>query len=159
MARTHKKQRPKLSLYPSPLLALGTTAAALVLFAITWLSRDDGWPALVWAIPGVFIFCQPITGWVRGEATQLRVGFRKFDLSKLHRVTIFNRKQLGFSYSVMVLKSNQRVDQVSGAFLTSKSFTKLVDWVGISPEVLQGTWNDRALAATRPDLTQTPLGR
>ena len=41
---------------------------------------------------------------------------------------------------------------ISGAFLTSKSFTKMIDWLGITPEVLEGWWTQRLLASQRPDL-------
>ena len=107
---------------------------ALVLLSLAWLSRGDGWPALVWAVPGFFVLVQPVSGFVRGQAGLLRIGVRKIDVTGLKKVAVYNRKQWGYSYSVAVLKLGDRVEEISGAFLTSKSFTKMIDWLGITPE-------------------------
>ena len=44
------------------------------------------------------------------------------------------------------------VEEVLGSFLTTRSFTRLVEWFGVPIEVLQGAWTPRQLAAARPDL-------
>ncbi|WP_341728626.1 hypothetical protein [Brooklawnia sp.] len=155
MARKRDRTpRPKLTLLPAPVSSLAMLIGGAALCCMTWLARGDGWPAFVWAVFGIFIMSQPVSGIVRGEGDQLRVGIRKIDLTGIVKVAVYNRKQWGFSYSVAVLKFGGRVDEISGAFLTSKAFTKMIDWIGVSPEVLEGFWSSRALAAQRPDLTQ-----
>ncbi len=153
MARKRERTpRPKLLLLPAPLSSLALLIGGIALCCLSWLSRDDGWTALVWAIAGIFIMLQPLSGFVRGQADQLRVGVRKLNLTGIQKVVVYNRKSWGISYSVAVLKFDNRVEEVSGAFLTSKSFTKLINWLGLTPELLEGFWNARALAAHRPDL-------
>lgn len=159
MARTGSRERlprPALALNPTPGLTLGAVAIGLVLLWLAWLGgRQDGWAALVWAFPGVYVVAQPVRGLVRGQDKKLTVGLHSIDLSGLRKVTVYERKTLGIRHAVAVLMLNHRVEEISGLFLSTASFTRLVEWLGGMVEVLDGLRTPRQLLAERPDLTPT----
>ena len=50
---------------------------------------------------------------------------------------------------------NHQVEEISGLFLSTASFTRLVEWLGGMVEVLDGLRTPRQLLAERPDLVPT----
>lgn len=164
MARRNERNRPvdraEISLIPAVVISMVTWLAAAILLAGAWLARDrDGWMALVWAIPGAYLLVLPLRGFVRGRAERLTVGFRRYDLAQLTKVAVYDRKQFGLKYSVAVLKFPDRVEEISGMYLTTRSFTDLVEWFKVRIEVLEGNWNPRRLASERPDLAPSRARR
>lgn len=155
MARKPRERdpRPALSLLPAPFMTLGALVIGLVLLGLASIAiNTDGWYGVVWAIPGAYVFAQPVRGFVNGSAQQLRVGLRKINLAGLLKVTVYERVTWGFRHAVVVLKFNTRVEEISGMFLTTKSFTRLVQWFGVQIEELPGIWTPRRLRNERPDL-------
>ncbi len=150
--RTHLP-RPGLALNPAIGMTLGAIALGIGLLGLAWLAAgDDSWFGLIWALPGFYILLQPLRGIVRGSDQQLRIALHKIDLSKLTKVAVYERTQWGLTYGVAVLRFPDHVEEVLGSFLTTRSFTRLVEWFGVPIEVLQGAWTPRQLAAARPDL-------
>ena len=161
MAR-RKEQRPRpprpaLKLNPAIGMTLGAIGLGVGLLGLAWLAAgDDSWFGLIWALPGAYVLLQPLRGIVRGSDEQLRIALHKIDLSKLTKVAVYERTQWGLTYGVAVLRFPDHVEEVLGSFLSTKSFTRLVEWLGVPIEVLQGAWTQRQLAAARPDLVPTP---
>lgn len=155
--RSRHAPRPALALNPSPLSTLGAVVVGGLMLSLAWIAvRNDGGYGLVWALPGAYVFFQPLRGIVRGLDQQLRIVARRIDLSNLARVAVFERNQWGFNHGVAVLKFPDHVEHVSGLFLSTKSFTRLVQWLAVPIEVVPGAWSSRRLASERPDLLATP---
>lgn len=134
-------------------MSIGAVGVGLILLGLASVAiNKDGWYGLVWAIPGAYVFSQPIRGFVRGADQQVRIGLRKIDLTGLLKVSVYERLTWGFRHAVVVLKFNNRVEEISGMFLTTKSFTKLVHWFNAQIEQLPGIWTPRRLRNERPDL-------
>lgn len=134
-------------------MSIGAIGAGLVLLWMAWLAiQRDGWYGAVWAFPGAYVILQPLRGFIRGADRQLRVGPRKIDLTGLAKVAVYERATWGLRHAVAVLKFNDRVEEISGMFLSTKSFTRLVEWFAAPQEVLAGVWTPRRLRTERPDL-------
>lgn len=166
MARRKKEQRrrqvprPALSLNPAILATIVALVVAAILLSLAVIAiRQDGPVGLVWAIPGVYVLLQPLRGIVRGGDQQLRIALRKIDLTDLSKVAVYERTQWGLRYGVASLKFPGRVEEVMGLFLTSRSFTRMVEWLDVPIEVVPGVWTTRRLASERPDLLPTPQVR
>ena len=148
-----KTPRPALRLTPAILPSLLAIAGGALVLYWAWLtSKQDGIWAMVFVIPALFVMLQPVGGFVSGQQNQLRAGTRRHDLKGLRKTVVYNRKTIGYTHSLVALIWADRVEEVSGAFLTSRDFTRLVDWLGPRPEVLEGLWPPRKIASQRPDL-------
>lgn len=148
--------RPRISLFPAPLISLGAIAGGLLMLGLSYTQYPrDGWYALVWVVPGLYVLAQPITGFVRGDADLLQVGLRKIDLTGLSKVTVHTRSQTGLKQGVASLSFPGRVEEISGLFLTTKGFTRLVEWFAVPITTIDGHWSMRTFRKEHPDLVPT----
>lgn len=151
--KKYQTARPELRLYPALLPSLLAIIGGILVLYWAWVTSErDGIWALVFVIPAIYVIAQPVGGFVSGRGNTLRAGSRRHDLKGLRKIVVYNRKTIGYTHSLVALIWPDRVEEVSGAFLTSKDFTRLVEWLGPRPEVLEGLWPPRRINAERPDL-------
>lgn len=152
-AGRERYQRPLIALWPAPLISLGAIFAAAMLLGLARVaSGTDIAATIIWALPGIYFLMQPVRGLVRGQGEQVRIGFRTLELAGLQKVAVYERRTWGIKHAVAVLKSHDRVEDVSGLMMSTKSFTEFVRWLAVPTETLQGQWLPRQLANARPDL-------
>lgn len=151
--RTRQAERPQISLLPAVPMTIGSVIAgvAVLLLGLFAIPRD-GWAGLVWALPGIYVTVQPIQGFVRGTDDQLRLGWRRIDLSGLQQVTVHDRKNMGLKYSVASLQMTDHVEEITGMFLSTESFTRLVQWFNVPIKVVDGMWSSRQFWGVHPRL-------
>lgn len=148
--------RPAITLYPAPLITLGALVGGLLVLGLAYSQYPrDGWYALVWVVPGLYVLAQPITGLVRGQANTLRIGLRTIDLTGLTKVTVHERSQTGLRQGVASLTFPGRVEEVGGLFLTTRGFTRLVEWLGVPITTIEGRWSMRSFRRAHPALIPT----
>ncbi len=149
--------RPAITLYPAPLITLGALVGGLLVLGLAYSQYPrDGWYALVWVVPGLCVLAQPITGFVRGQANTLRIGLRTIDLTGLTKVTVHERSQ-----DQAVRQAWHRRPSWSGrggrriSFLTTRGFTRLVEWLGVLITTIEGRWSMRSFRRAHPALIPT----
>jgi len=145
--------RPSLQLYPVSVVSVLALLCGIGLLVLTVpMVRQDGWAGLIWALPGVVFVIQPFFSIVRGQDETLRIGTHTVGLTGLRKVTVYTRRSWGTPYAIAVLKLGNRVEEFSGRFMSSRGFTRLVLWLAVPVETLDGYWTPQRVAAERPDL-------
>lgn len=145
--------RPPIRFFPAigiSLLAIFGSLAVGTLMVVA--IPQDGWAGVIWALPAVYVMVQPINGFVRGKDDRLHIGLGSFSLEGLSKVTVHDRRNLGLKYSIAALEFPDHVREISGLFLTTPAFTKLVQWLGVRTQVLDGEFSQRQYAMGYPQL-------